>query len=397
MTVEPFGLYIHWPFCLSKCPYCDFNSHVPETPIDQNRWCEALLREMEVLSARIPNARLGSIFFGGGTPSLMAPRSTGRLIEQARSLWPAVPDLEVTLEANPTSAEGAAFDAFAKAGVNRLSLGVQALNDVDLKRLGRRHDVKEALSALDIAGQIFSRVSFDLIYARQEQDLESWEDELARALDLGTGHLSLYQLTVEPHTPFFTAQADGRLKLPGTELSREFYDRTQAICMRAGLPAYEISNHARPGEESRHNLGYWRGADYLGIGPGAHSRLQAHALANIRTPKNWLVQVEAEGHGLEHDTALSAHEQAEEFLLMGLRLAEGLDLEALARRTGHRIAPSRIQELGNDGLVKLEIRNAKRSTKGTQLIVTPEGRPVLNPIIQTFAAALYDNPPIFNE
>ena len=388
MTASSFGLYIHWPFCLSKCPYCDFNSHVSAAPIDHGRWREALLREMHKLHSRLPDRQLASIFLGGGTPSLMKPETVASLIAGAKSLWPVSPDLEVTLEANPTSAERACFQAFAKAGVNRLSLGIQALNDAALKTLGRRHDVREALAALDLAQKVFPRVSFDLIYARQNQSLKDWEQELGRALDLGTAHLSLYQLTIEPHTPFFTARARGRLHLPGPDLSRDFYDLTQEICSRAGLPAYEISNHARPGEESRHNLGYWRGADYLGIGPGAHSRTGGHALANTSNPQDWLEQVETRGHGLKNDTALSRLEQAEEFLLMGLRLTEGIDTAILQRRTGYQIAHQRIKELMSDGLVKLVAQKDGGKPKSERLVVTSQGRPVLNALIHNLACGL---------
>ncbi len=392
MPPLPFGLYIHWPFCLSKCPYCDFNSHVADAAIDHDRWLSALLREMEMLSPRVKDASLGSIFFGGGTPSLMTPENVARLIAGARNLWPSGPDMEVTLEANPTSAEGDKFAAFREAGVNRLSLGIQALETAALKRLGRRHNVDEALSALTMADRIFARVSFDLIYARQNQSLKDWGGELQQAVTLSKGHVSLYQLTVEPRTPFFEAQSSGRLKLPGSDLSRDFYDLTQEICNHAGLPAYEISNHARAGHESRHNLGYWRGLDYLGLGPGAHSRLRGHALANEPDPQSWLKLVETRGHGLARDTRLSPLERAEELLLMGLRLTEGLDLPRLAECSGYQIAPPVIQELEDDGLVALKPANAAPTSGPRRLVVTPRGRPVLNTLIHILAAGLRKSP-----
>ncbi len=392
MSPLPFGLYIHWPFCLSKCPYCDFNSHVADATIDHDKWLSALLREMEMLGPRVRDAPLGSIFFGGGTPSLMRPENIARLIAGAGNLWPAAAELEVTLEANPTSAEGNKFAAFQEAGVNRLSLGIQALESGALKRLGRRHNVDEALSALAMADRIFARVSFDLIYARQNQSLKSWEKELQRAVALSKGHVSLYQLTVEPRTPFFEAQSGGRLKLPGPGLSRDFYDLTQEICNRAGLPAYEISNHAGAGHESRHNLGYWRGQDYLGLGPGAHSRLRGHALVNEPNPQRWLKLVEARGHSLVSDTPLSPLERAQEFLLMGLRLTEGLDLPRLAECSGYRIAPPVIQELEDDGLVALKPADAALISGPKRLVVTRRGRPVLNTLIHILAASLRKNP-----
>ncbi len=380
----PLGLYIHWPFCLSKCPYCDFNSHVAASPVDQEAWLAGLKCEMRALARRIPEAHLTSIFFGGGTPSLMLPRTVAGLIEAATGIWHPSEQVEVTLEANPTSAEKHKFHDFALAGVNRLSIGIQALDDMALKRLGRRHSASEAMAALELAGKIFERVSFDLIYARQEQQLEDWQSELRRAVSLAAGHLSLYQLSIEPGTPFHAAYRQGGMKIPGEECARDFYDVTQEICEQAGLPAYEISNHAAPGHESRHNLVYWRGGDYLGIGPGAHSRLQGRALANESNPKKWLAQVTKTGHGLITDTPLSPLERAEEMLMMGARLREGVDLRLLAARTGYYLPAEKIAELEDDGLIEI-ISPAGSSQR---LAATAHGRPVLNAILGILAPAL---------
>ncbi len=328
-----FALYVHWPFCRHKCPYCDFNSHV-RAAVDQRRWRRALLAELDHFGARTEGRILRAIFFGGGTPSLMSAATVAAVIARARDWWRFEPAIEITLEANPTSAEAARFEAFAKAGVNRLSLGVQALEEGALRDLGRQHGVAEALHALALAREIFPRVGFDLIYARPGQGLASWRDELQRALELAVGHLSLYQLTIEPGTHFFTLARQGRLELPDEDLGAALFDLTQELCEAAGLPAYEISNHARPGEESRHNLVYWRYGDYVGIGPGAHGRLtlgaRRVATRARRLPERWLETVEREGHGQLEEEELAPADRATEYLLMGMRLAEGVELSRLA-------------------------------------------------------------------
>ncbi|MCL6607159.1 MAG: radical SAM family heme chaperone HemW [Geminicoccaceae bacterium] len=331
------ALYVHWPFCRAKCPYCDFNSHV-RSWIEQERWRRALLAELDHWIGRLGPRRLVSIFFGGGTPSLMEPETVAALIDRAVAAWPAAADLEVTLEANPTSVEAGRFRGYRTAGVNRVSIGVQALDEAALRFLGREHGVAEALDAVDLATAVFPRVSLDLIYARPGQTAAQWEAELARALATGTGHLSLYQLTIEPGTRFFAEARAGRLVLPDEDAQAELFERTQERCAAAGLPAYEISNHARPGEESRHNLVYWRYGEYLGIGPGAHGRLSIEggrrATRNLRAPERWLAAVETEGRGLEAEEPVTPREQAIEALIMGLRLVEGVPLarlEALAQ------------------------------------------------------------------
>jgi oxygen-independent coproporphyrinogen-3 oxidase len=328
-----FGLYVHWPFCAAKCPYCDFNSHVAEA-VDHARWADALCAEVTRVAARTPDHLLTSIFFGGGTPSLMAPETVARVIEAAHRGWRMSNDLEITLEANPTSSDATRFAGFAAAGVTRLSLGVQALNDADLRRLGRQHSAQEALAAVSLAREKFERVSFDLICARQHQTRAAWEAELRRALDLGMDHLSLYQLTIEPGTAFARRHAAGGLHgLPDEDLSADLYEATVALCAGQGLDAYEISNFARPGAECRHNLTYWRGGDHAGIGPGAHGRLtlSGERVATEQPPRPgaWLEAAEA-GNATE-TTQLSFEDQYVEYVLMGLRKREGLHLETLAR------------------------------------------------------------------
>jgi putative oxygen-independent coproporphyrinogen III oxidase len=335
--VAPLALYLHWPFCRAKCPYCDFNSHVREG-IDQGRWRRAFETELAYWAERLGPRRLFSIFFGGGTPSLMEPETVAAVITRALAAWPADSDLEVTLEANPTSVEAGRFRGYRAAGVNRVSIGVQALDEAALRFLGREHGVAEALAAVDLATGVFPRVSIDLIYARPDQTVAQWEAELARALATGTGHLSLYQLTLEPGTRFFAEARAGRLVLPDEDVQAELFERTLARCAAAGLPAYEISNHARPGEESRHNLVYWRYGEYLAIGPGAHGRLVVdgirRATRNLRAPERWLAAVETGGHGLEAEEPLAPREQAIEALIMGLRLAEGVPLARLEALAG---------------------------------------------------------------
>jgi oxygen-independent coproporphyrinogen-3 oxidase len=371
---------VHWPFCRAKCPYCDFNSHVRHNGIDETRFLSAYLKELDHFASCAPGRSVGSIFFGGGTPSLMRPDTVAAILDAIAGHWSIEDGGEITLEANPTSVEAENFAGYRVAGVNRLSLGVQALDDASLKALGRQHTAQEALDALALAKRHFGRVSFDLIYAREGQAAKAWEAELTHALDHADDHLSLYQLTIEDGTPFAARHAAGTLHVPNGAKARALYLLTQELCETAGLPAYEISNHARPGSESRHNLLYWRGHDYAGIGPGAHGRVTydgaKRALSATKSPEAWLAQVEARGHGLESDEALSSAEAAEEYLLMGLRLAEGIDMARLAA-IGGRIAESRLATLEGDGLLK---RDANR------LAATPKGRLVLERLILELAA-----------
>ncbi|HEX6842999.1 MAG TPA: radical SAM family heme chaperone HemW [Stellaceae bacterium] len=341
---EPgFALYIHWPFCKSKCPYCDFNSHVRDG-IAQERWRRALLAELDHAAADTAGRQVTSIFFGGGTPSLMDPATVAALVDRAAARWRMAEDVEVTLEANPTSVESSRFAALRQAGVNRLSLGVQALDDRALRFLGRGHDAAEAVAAIALARRHFARYSFDLIYARPEQTLAQWQAELARAIEFAGDHLSVYQLTIEPGTAFAAAHARGDWVLPAEELAGELFEATQEALAGAGLAAYEISNHARPGGECRHNLTYWRYGDYVGIGPGAHGRVTSgrdkRATRRYRAPETWLAAVERQGHGMEEPITLSAAERAEEMLMMGLRLAEGVGRARFRAETGGEIEAS---------------------------------------------------------
>ncbi|WP_174297982.1 radical SAM family heme chaperone HemW [Sphingomonas bacterium] len=359
-----FALYVHWPFCVSKCPYCDFNSHV-RAGVDQARWRAALLADLAHEAAALPGRRLGSVFFGGGTPSLMPPETVAAVLDAAAAHWPLAPDVEITLEANPSSVEAARFADLARAGVNRVSLGLQALDDAALRFLGRAHDVAEGLGALAVAQGAFPRVSFDLITARPGQSLAAWEAELARALAFGTGHLSLYQLTVEPGTRFATEAAAGRLVLPDGDAAADLFEATRAMTRAAGLPAYEISNHARPGAESRHNLTYWRYGDYAGVGPGAHGRRDGLATVRRKKPENWLAAVDRNGHGIEAEEPLAPHTRAVEALLMGLRLREGVDLARIAALGGGPapIDAQAVEQLAVLGLVardgdRLRVREA---------------------------------------
>ncbi len=327
------ALYIHWPFCLAKCPYCDFNSHVRDA-VDHAAWQAALLAEMRHEHSVSGGEALDSIFFGGGTPSLMPPALVERLLMEAQALWGFTERIEITLEGNPSSVEAANYAALAAAGINRVSLGLQSLDDAALRFLGRLHDAEEGLKALEVAQQHFERVSFDLIYALPGQTAEQWQAELARALAFGTGHLSLYQLTIEPGTKFATMVRQHDFTPLDEDASADLFTLTRSMTAAAGLPAYEISNHARPGEESRHNLTYWRYHDYAGIGPGAHGRRDGMATVRHKKPENWLAAVADKGNGLSEERALSASEQVSEALLMGLRLREGVDLGQLARRFG---------------------------------------------------------------
>jgi putative oxygen-independent coproporphyrinogen III oxidase len=378
---EPFGVYVHWPFCKAKCPYCDFNSHVRHGGIDEARFLAAYLRELDHFAARAPGRTVTSIFFGGGTPSLMQAPTVEAILEAIAGHWTIDGDAEITLEANPTSVEAKNFAGYAAAGVNRLSLGIQALDDQSLRALGRLHTADEALAALDLAKRHFGRVSFDLIYAREGQSADAWREELSRALDHAGDHLSLYQLTIEDGTPFAARHAAGTLRVPGSAKASALYLLTQELTEHAGLPAYEISNHARPGAESRHNLLYWRGHDYAGIGAGAHGRITEQgakrATATLRSPEDWLAQVEARGHGLASDETLSVAETAEEYLLMALRLAEGLDLARLAALGGQGPDEARLNALEGDGLL---------SRAGGRLVATQSGRLVLERLILELAA-----------
>ncbi len=339
--MESLALYIHWPFCLAKCPYCDFNSHVRER-VDQARFAAALRTELAWEAARLGRRRLASIFFGGGTPSLMDPAIAAALIEDATRLFDASPDLEITLEANPTSVEAARLAAFRSAGVNRVSIGVQSLDPEALRLLGRQHSAGQARAALEVARHLFPRFSFDLIYARPGQDARAWREELRQALDLAADHLSLYQLTIEPGTRFETLHRRGAIVLPDPDTGAALYEASAEEAARFGLAPYEVSNYARPGSESRHNLAYWRYQDYAGVGPGAHGRLSLGsdllATRRHRAPEPWAALVEAQGHGSAAEVTLAPEERAREMLLMGLRLTEGIDPARFARRTGIALA-----------------------------------------------------------
>ncbi|AUW58141.1 coproporphyrinogen III oxidase [Sphingobium sp. SCG-1] len=374
------ALYIHWPFCVSKCPYCDFNSHVRET-IDADAWEAALLADMAHEAALTSGRRLSSIFFGGGTPSLMPPKIAAALIVAAEQHWGFAPDIEITLEANPSSVESARFADLAAAGVNRVSLGLQALDDDALRFLGRAHGVAEGLAALDSAQHVFDRVTFDLIYARPDQSEADWQAELSRALRFGTGHLSLYQLTIEPGTRFESMVRRGDFVPADPDHCATLYEVTQALTDAAAMPAYEISNYARMGQESRHNLTYWRYRDYVGIGPGAHGRRNAQATQRHKKPENWMSAVARNGHGLKSEDALAPEERATEALLMGLRLREGVDLDGIAAISG--IAPAAlvdrqaIERLSDLGFVQ---------ASGSHLQVLPAGMLLLDAILPQVVA-----------
>ena len=374
-----FAIYVHWPFCLSKCPYCDFNSHVRER-IEQDRWRAALLSELDHYARQTPGRTVTSIFFGGGTPSLMEPATVGAVIERIGRRWTLDPDVEITLEANPTSVEAGRFRGFRAAGVNRVSLGIQALDQPSLKFLGRQHSAEEALGAIDTAARHFDRYSFDLIYARPGQTPESWAAELDRALALAAGHLSVYQLTIEQGTAFATAHARGDFTLPDDELAGELYELTQLRLAAAGMPSYEISNHARPGQASRHNLTYWRYGDYVGVGPGAHGRLtlggQKLATRQAKAPETWLARVEADGHGTQETEAIDQAARAEELVMMGLRLAEGIPRRRFRDELGLEpedlIDATALGHLTEGGFVTLD-RNG--------LTATAAGRQRLNAVL----------------
>nr|WP_186387886.1 radical SAM family heme chaperone HemW [Stappia sp. TSB10P1A] len=377
-----FGIYVHWPFCEAKCPYCDFNSHVRHAGIDQPRFAAAFERELAYFAARTRGRRVESIFLGGGTPSLMLPSTVGRVLDAIAGLWEISPTVEVSMEANPSSVEAERFRGYRAAGVNRLSLGVQSLRDADLKRLGRLHDADQARAAIGIARSTFERISFDLIYARPDQDAAAWRAELEEAIGLAADHLSLYQLTIEQGTPYFELHRAGKLVVPDPDTAADLYDLTQEICARHGMPAYEVSNHAVPGAECRHNLVYWRYGDYVGVGPGAHGRLTGgngkFATATERHPETWLAAVEARGEGLVEDVSLTREEQGDEFLLMGLRLVEGVDLARFEAISDRRIDPRRVADLIEHGMVE--------RLGGTRMRVTPAGLLVLDAVVADLAS-----------
>lgn len=377
-----FGVYLHWPFCLSKCPYCDFNSHVRHAAIDEARYVRAFAAEIAATAQRIPGRTVSTMFFGGGTPSLMQPATVAAILDAVAKHWTIAPDVEITLEANPTSVEAERFRGYRAAGVNRVSLGVQSLDDRVLKELGRMHSADEALAAIAVARSVFERYSFDLIYARPGQAPDSWSAELSRAIAQAAEHLSLYQLTIEPETAFHALQSAGKLVIPDSDASRELYDLTIETCARAGLPAYEISNHARPGAECRHNLVYWRGAEYAGIGPGAHGRLNVGnariATATEKRPETWLMRVESLGHGVIEDEPLTREERGDEYLLMGLRLAEGIDPARFREISGRELDPKRVAILHSEGAVEM--------TEQGHLRVTQACFPVLDAVVADLAA-----------
>jgi oxygen-independent coproporphyrinogen-3 oxidase len=379
-NAEPLALYVHWPFCVTKCPYCDFNSHVRAT-VDDAAWRAGLLADLAHEAARLPGRRLASIFFGGGTPSLMPPATVAAIIEAATGHWPPEADIEITLEANPSSVEAARFAGFAAAGVNRLSLGLQALDDADLKALGRPHDLAQGLAALDIAQKHFGRVSFDLIYDRPGMTTASWEAELRRALGFGTSHLSLYQLTIEAGTRFAALHAKGQLTLPDADTSADLFELTRQMTSDAGIFAYEVSNHARLGAESRHNMAYWTYGDYAGIGPGAHGRRMGVATERLKKPEAWLNAVTEHGHGMLSEVTLTPNERATEALVMGLRLAEGIDAERFLVRSGLALdsvlRPDRVARIVAQGLLDHDARGLR---------LTLAGQPFVDSVLKEIAA-----------
>ncbi|MEM7619210.1 MAG: radical SAM family heme chaperone HemW [Pseudomonadota bacterium] len=382
-TTEPFGLYIHWPFCQSKCPYCDFNSHVRTNGIDETAFLSAYLKEMQYVAEQTNQTKLNTIFFGGGTPSLMHQSTIQTLIDEAAKLWPFDKNIEITLEANPSSVEAKRFKGYHTAGVNRVSLGIQAFQDEDLKKLGRLHTVQDAETALDIAMQTFDRVSFDLIYARPQQSPRAWKEELQYALTKGADHLSLYQLTIEPGTRFADLYSHGKLTIPNAQRAQEHYEITQQLCEQAGFIAYEISNHAKNGQVCQHNMIYWRYNSYAGIGPGAHGRLainhKRYATSTWLSPEKWREAVQTNGHGISEYEVLLPQQQAYEMVLMGLRLNEGISLKRLKTITGFEIDMGKIENLTAKHLINVT---------PDHLTVTPNGRFVLNHIIETITDCL---------
>lgn len=377
-----FGVYVHWPFCAAKCPYCDFNSHVHRGAFDEEAFVAAYERELQHFAALRPDVTVQSVFFGGGTPSLMAPASVGTILDAIARLWPVEPKAEITLEANPTSVEAGRFRGYRAAGVNRVSLGVQSLQAEPLAALGRLHSVDEAIAAVKLAQSIFPRSSFDLIYARPHQTLDEWRAELTEALALANGHVSLYQLTIELETRFYDLFRAGKLAMPSADLSADFYELTQELCDAAGMPAYEISNHARPGEESLHNLLYWRYGEYVGVGPGAHGRLllagERHALATEKLPFDWRKRVLGNGSGLVTDDRLTWEEEADEYLVMGLRLSEGIDPKRYTLLSGRKLNPAQIEDLKFSEMIEI--------LPNGNIRVTDRGFPVLDAVVADLAA-----------
>jgi putative oxygen-independent coproporphyrinogen III oxidase len=376
-----FGVYVHWPFCAAKCPYCDFNSHVRHQPVDQERFAAAFARELATMRGKTGPREVTSIFLGGGTPSLMKPETVGAVLDAVAKNWTVPEGIEVTLEANPSSVEAERFRGYRAAGINRVSLGVQALNDKDLRFLGRLHNVAEALVAIDLARKTFPRLSFDLIYARPKQTLEAWEAELEQAIGYAADHLSLYQLTIEEGTPFHALHAAKKFEVPDSDVAADLYALTQQVTAARGLPAYEISNHARPGAESRHNLTYWRYGEYVGVGPGAHGRFVENGRRIVtvaeKMPETWVNLVEAKGHGITGGEVLTRSEEADEFLLMGLRLAEGIDLARYEAMSGKGFSPSRLSVLQEEGLVA--------AIGNSRLRATPSGMIVLDAVVADLA------------
>jgi putative oxygen-independent coproporphyrinogen III oxidase len=373
-VIEPgFGVYVHWPFCAAKCPYCDFNSHVRHQPVDQERFAAAFAREMATMRERTGQRTVTSIFLGGGTPSLMKPETVGAVLDAIATNWTVLGDIEVTLEANPSSVEASRFRGYRDAGVNRVSLGVQALDDADLRFLGRLHDVEQALGAIRLARETFPRLSFDLIYARPGQTLKSWQAELERAIGHAADHLSLYQLTIEDGTRFHALHAAGKIAMPDPDLSADLYSLTHEVTAAHGLPAYEISNHARPGAESRHNLVYWRYGEYVGVGPGAHGRFVEDGRRIVtfteKMPETWANLVEARGHGVVGGETLTRSEEADEFLLMGLRLAEGIDLARYEQLAGRPLPSKRISVLQDEKLVEPIGNSRLRATSAGMIVL----------------------------
>ncbi|MEM6464637.1 MAG: radical SAM family heme chaperone HemW [Pseudomonadota bacterium] len=377
-----FGVYVHWPFCAAKCPYCDFNSHVRHRPVDQQQFADAFGREIAHMRSVTGPKTVTSVFFGGGTPSLMEAKTVESVLSAICSAWHVPNDIEITLEANPTSADARRFGGYRAAGVNRLSLGVQSLVDEDLKALGRQHTASEALAAIELARKRFARLSFDLIYARPHQSVGQWEQELSSAIDLAADHLSLYQLTIEPDTAFFNLHRAGKLNVPDGDLAADFYEATQQLTSEAGLPAYEVSNHAVPGAESRHNLTYWRYGDYVGLGAGAHGRVTGDdgkiGTTNLRNPEKWLGQVLSKGHGLAHEELLDPNTQADELMLMGLRLREGMDLERWKSLSGRSVDAEKAHFLRTEGLLE--------QIGDTRMRCTATGMMVLDSVVAELAS-----------
>lgn len=382
INAEPgFGIYLHWPFCAAKCPYCDFNSHVRHQKVDQPRFIEAFKREIEHNRQTTGPREVTSIFIGGGTPSLMDPETVDEILQAVKDAWTVPDHIEITMEANPSSVEASRFKGYRQAGVNRVSMGVQALNDKDLKFLGRLHNVAEAKKAISLARDIFPRMSFDLIYARPHQTPEDWADELREAIDLAADHLSLYQLTIEEGTPFFTLHEAGKIPMLEDSLQAELYEVTQKVCTENGMPAYEVSNHAQPGAESQHNLNYWRYGDYVGVGPGAHGRISTggkkFATVTEKHPETWLDLVENNGHGITEIEQLSSQDQADEMLLMGLRLREGIDVSRWSSLSDREFDAGRENNLIQYGMIERINNNRIRCT--------PSGMMVLDSVVADLA------------